>query len=118
MFEGAAHPFYWRPKLRIPDIYESEANQRKFGIYSGILRMKDLAESLPGQGCHYYIVAPDSREQEVIAQLSRPSFRQEAVNAELRYIPFSMLSKHCEALCMFGDDLHVLRKIARSAAMN
>ena len=21
VFEGAAHPFYWKPKLRIPDIY-------------------------------------------------------------------------------------------------
>ena len=25
VFEGAAHPFYWKPKLRIPDIYENEA---------------------------------------------------------------------------------------------
>ena len=33
MFEGAAHPFYWKPKLRIPDIYESETNQRKFGFF-------------------------------------------------------------------------------------
>ncbi len=24
VFEGAAHPFYWKPKLPIPDIYESE----------------------------------------------------------------------------------------------
>ncbi len=33
VFEGAAHPFYWKPKLRIPDIYENEANQRKFGAF-------------------------------------------------------------------------------------
>lgn len=26
VFEGAAHPFYWKPKLRIPDIYENDAN--------------------------------------------------------------------------------------------
>ena len=31
VFEGAAHPFYWKPKLRIPDIYESKANQQTFG---------------------------------------------------------------------------------------
>lgn len=24
VFEGAAHAFYWKPKLRIPDIYENE----------------------------------------------------------------------------------------------
>jgi type II restriction enzyme len=31
VFEGAAHPFYWKPKLRIPDIYENKANQQVFG---------------------------------------------------------------------------------------
>ena len=24
VFEGAAHAFFWKPKLRIPDIYENE----------------------------------------------------------------------------------------------
>ena len=33
MFEGAAHPFYWKPKLRIPDIYEDEANKIAFGQF-------------------------------------------------------------------------------------
>lgn len=33
VFEGAAHPFYWKPKLRIPDIYENEANKRTFGAF-------------------------------------------------------------------------------------
>jgi type II restriction enzyme len=31
VFEGAAHAFYWKPKLRIPDIYEHQANQLTFG---------------------------------------------------------------------------------------
>ena len=26
VFEGAVHTFYWKPKLRIPDIYENEKN--------------------------------------------------------------------------------------------
>lgn len=33
VFEGAAHPFFWKPKLRIPDIYENDANKRKFGAF-------------------------------------------------------------------------------------
>lgn len=33
VFEGAAHPFYWKPKLRIPDIYENEDNKRYFGQF-------------------------------------------------------------------------------------
>lgn len=33
VFEGAAHPFYWKPKLRIPDIYENDENKRAFGQF-------------------------------------------------------------------------------------
>lgn len=33
VFEGAAHAFYWKPKLRIPDIYENEENQLAFGRF-------------------------------------------------------------------------------------
>ena len=33
VFEGAAHPFYWKPKLRIPDIYENEDNKTAFGQF-------------------------------------------------------------------------------------
>jgi len=33
VFAGASHPFYWKPKLRIPDIYEDEQNKRAFGEF-------------------------------------------------------------------------------------
>src|SRR5450759_5026228 len=33
VFEGAAHPFYWKPKLRIPDIYEDHENKKSFGQF-------------------------------------------------------------------------------------
>jgi type II restriction enzyme len=33
VFEGAAHAFYWKPKLRIPDIYENSQNQKAFGRF-------------------------------------------------------------------------------------
>ncbi|VAW24723.1 Putative type II restriction enzyme NmeDIP (Endonuclease NmeDIP) (R.NmeDIP) [hydrothermal vent metagenome] len=33
VFEGASHPFYWKPKLRIPDIYENQENKRLFGQF-------------------------------------------------------------------------------------
>lgn len=33
VFIGAAHPFYWKPKLRIPDIYENENNKKAFGQF-------------------------------------------------------------------------------------
>ena len=33
IFKGADHAFLWKPKLRIPDIYESVENQRAFGRF-------------------------------------------------------------------------------------
>ncbi|MDN4067615.1 hypothetical protein QYF50_06880 [Paenibacillus vini] len=33
IFTGAAHAFYWKPKLRVPDIYENESNQLAFGRF-------------------------------------------------------------------------------------
>lgn len=33
IFKGADHAFMWKPKLRIPDIYESPDNQRAFGRF-------------------------------------------------------------------------------------
>ena len=33
IFKGADHPFLWKPKLRIPDIYESHINQLAFGRF-------------------------------------------------------------------------------------
>lgn len=33
VFAGAGHPFYWKPKLRIPDIYENQENKKAFGQF-------------------------------------------------------------------------------------
>lgn len=52
VFEGAAHPFYWKPKLRIPDIYENQINKQKFGAFL--------------QSC-----LAASREDQVLAEMSR-----------------------------------------------
>lgn len=33
VFVGVSHPFYWKPKLRIPDIYENQSNKIAFGQF-------------------------------------------------------------------------------------
>lgn len=33
IFVSVAHPFYWKPKLRIPDIYENPNNKITFGQF-------------------------------------------------------------------------------------
>ncbi len=35
VFAGVSHPFYWKPKLRIPDIYENQENKIAFGQFLG-----------------------------------------------------------------------------------
>lgn len=42
IFKGADHAFLWKPKLRIPDIYENQANQAAF---ARLLRHCDCCDS-------------------------------------------------------------------------
>ena len=88
--------------------------EQSTSIYSGILRMKDLALSLPEQGGHFYLVAPESREREVIAQMVRPALYTDARAFMLGYLPAGELKIQCDALCRFGVDRSVLLKIAQA----
>lgn len=88
--------------------------EKSTSIYSGILRLADLAGSLPDHGTHLYLVVPDSREAEVILQLGRPSLR--AHRDRIRYIRFSDLRTHCEALCRFGESRDILEKVSQTVA--
>jgi type II restriction enzyme len=91
--------------------------EKSTSIYSGILRMEDLARSIPECTCHFYLVAPNRREKEVIAQLARPAFRNDLADLSLAFIPFDSLRDHCDALCKFGEDHTILRKIAQGSAL-
>jgi type II restriction enzyme len=46
IFKGADHAFLWKPKLRIPDIYESPDNQRAFGRLLHACSRCDTAEQI------------------------------------------------------------------------
>ena len=88
--------------------------EKSTSIYSGILRLIDLASSLENKEHNFFLVAPDSREKEIIAQLNRPSFRNlDCLN--LRYILFSRLKENINALCTFGDDYKILFKISKDS---
>ncbi|MFO0842281.1 MAG: type II restriction endonuclease [Gemmataceae bacterium] len=86
--------------------------EKSTSIYSGILRLVDLAKSVADPSLHFYLVAPDAREKEIQAQLRRPAFSDLGA-LEPRYILFGELCEHCAGLCKFGDDHTVMRKIAR-----
>ena len=96
----------------LPDVVAAFEVEKSTSIYSGILRLVDLARSIPSRGAHLYLVAPDRREREIQAQLCRPSFADLA-ETDVRYLLFSDLCTHCEGLCKFGGDHRALEKIAR-----
>jgi type II restriction enzyme len=103
----------WFDKASAKPVCAFEVEQST-SIYSGILRMKDLALSVPDQQCHFYLVAPESREQEVVAQMLRPGLRGNEDVFRLGYLPSGELKKQCEALCRFGVDRSVLLKVAKA----
>lgn len=85
--------------------------EKSTSIYSGILRLTDMALSLPGKEDHLYLVAPSKREKEIIDQLKRPMF-QRPDEFSIGYILFEELDKHFESLCKLGDDHLILNKVA------
>ncbi len=86
--------------------------EKSTSIYSGILRLTDLAFSIADGDEVFYLIVPDAREKDVRLQLMRPSIR--AIKVPMKYILFSELRKNCEAICKFGSDHSVLERIARA----
>lgn len=85
--------------------------EKSTSIYSGILRLTDMALSIPGKEDHLYLVAPATREKEIIDQLKRPMF-QRPDEFSIGYILFEDLDKHFESLCKLGDNHLILDKVA------
>jgi type II restriction enzyme len=86
--------------------------EKSTSIYSGILRLTDLAFSIGDGDEVFYLIIPDNREKDVRMQLSRPSIK--SVKIPINYILFSDLRQNCDALCKFGESHHILEKIAKS----
>lgn len=82
-------------------------------IYSGIVRMLDLALDLPEHlAASYFLVAPDEREADVRQQFSRPAFSR-VRDLDLRFLPYSEIRVHREAMARFGSGLKAVQSIAR-----
>jgi type II restriction enzyme len=83
-------------------------------IYSGIVRMLDLALSATGDAVRgLFLVAPDDREAEVRTQLARPLF-QRVSDLEIRYLAYGELERHREAIARFGEGMKAINSIAKS----
>jgi type II restriction enzyme len=85
-------------------------------IYSGIVRLLDLAMGAPGPTRGLFLVAPDQREADVRAQLQRPAFRHVA-DLQIRFLPYRELETHREAMARFGHGLKAVHAISRALAI-
>lgn len=82
-------------------------------IYSGIVRMLDLALGLPDHlAGAYFLVAPDDREEAVRAQFARPAFSRVA-ELDLRFLAYTELSQNRGQMGRFGSGLKAIQAISK-----
>lgn len=84
-------------------------------IYSGIVRLLDLALGTEGSVRGLFLVAPDGREEDVRSQLARPAF-QRVRDLQVRYVPYGDLDRNREAMARFGTGLKAIEAVARALA--
>ena len=82
-------------------------------IYSGILRMLDLALGLPEQPPNaLFLVAPEAREADIRAQLRRPAFSRIS-DLDVWFLPYGELARHHETIGRFGQGMKGILAIAQ-----
>ena len=81
-------------------------------IYSGIVRMLDLALGTEGgRNSTLFLVAPDERREDVAQQLRRPAFSRVS-ELGIRYLPYGELRAHRAAMARFGAGLKPLLELS------
>lgn len=82
-------------------------------IYSGIVRMLDLALGTDFQSQNnLFLVAPDEREKDVRQQLNRPAFSRVS-ELDIRYLPYKELKTNKDAISRFGEGLKPMLSISK-----
>lgn len=85
--------------------------EKSTSIYSGILRLSDLAFSFAEQSVDLFLVIPGDREKDVILQLTRPSIKNGKL--PIRYVVFNDLRENCDAICRLGENHKVMERISK-----
>jgi type II restriction enzyme len=83
-------------------------------IYSGIVRMLDLAlgTAFAATG-KLFLVAPDNRREQVAQQLRRPAFSRVS-ELGIRYLPYAQVKEHGPAIRRFGSGIRPIVEISES----
>lgn len=97
-----------------PNVAAAFEVEHTTSIYSGIVRLLDLALGhAEPRARGLFLVAPDDRERDVRAQLARPAFSR-VTDLDVRYLPYSELEKHREAIARFGTGMKGIEALSRS----
>jgi type II restriction enzyme len=98
------------PISRVAAAFEVEHTT---SIYSGIVRMLDLALGVPDHaGVKLFLVAPDARENDVRQQLARPAF-QRVSDLSVRFLPYGELESNRASMAKFGSGLKAVEAVSR-----
>lgn len=72
--------------------------------HSGLRRMSDLVELVPALNIDLYIVAPQEREDKVLREMARPTFRRIGLPDICRFISVEDLQKLAQKVAGLGGD--------------
>jgi hypothetical protein len=84
-------------------------------VYSGLLRMADLAALSPNLNFPLYVVAPESRLAKVRRELVRPTFRALGLDRRCRFFSSEALIKALPNLARWATGPDAIEKLAESA---
>ncbi len=101
--------------LQGDDIVAAFEVEHSTSIYSGIVRLLDLAYGASSATRLLFLVAPDSREEEVRKQVRRPAFR-DIGELGVRYLPYSELERNRESMARFGEGMKAIIAISHAIA--
>jgi hypothetical protein len=85
-------------------------------VYSGLLRMADLAALSPNLNFPLYVVAPASRLAKVGRELTRPTFRALGLDRRCRFFSSEALLRALPSLARWATGPDAIEKLAERAA--
>lgn len=81
-------------------------------IYSGLLRMSDLATLCPNLNFPFYIVSPEERIPKVKRELSRPTFQTLEIHKRCSYFSTKKLEQEYKNILQWASDPSVMERLA------
>jgi hypothetical protein len=86
--------------------------ERTTSIYSGLLRMSDLATLSPNLNFPLYIVAPEGRMDKVRRELSRPTFQYLDLHKRCGFFSDEDLIHEADAIVRWASDPAAIERLA------